>query len=76
MELSENFNVTLSNIQSIGMPAPILAAITVPSPVGVGTITNDDAATVSINSISQTKGMVEQQIMFTPLLFQTLRMRK
>jgi hypothetical protein len=46
VEANETFNVTLSNALLDGVAAPSLVAIA--DAVGVGTITNDDTATISI----------------------------
>ncbi len=56
VELNENFTVTLSNIQCSGLDAAILNTITILDGTGLGTITNDDAATVSINSVTHNEG--------------------
>ncbi|NVN93684.1 MAG: HYR domain-containing protein, partial [Bacteroidetes bacterium] len=56
VELNETFNVLLSNIQSVGLPDSILSSVTFLKATGIGTINNDDAATVSINSVTHNEG--------------------
>ena len=52
VEMDETYQVNLSNIQSAGLPAPILAQITFLDSIGVGTIQNDDAAQISITDVT------------------------
>ncbi|MEA1874044.1 MAG: HYR domain-containing protein, partial [Bacteroidota bacterium] len=53
VELIETFNVNLSNIQSVGLPAPILSEITFLDDSGEGTITNDDASLITITDVTE-----------------------
>ncbi len=52
VELNETYSVLLSNIQSVGLPALILSQITFIDNTGVGTITNDDSALISITDVT------------------------
>ncbi|MBN2777226.1 MAG: HYR domain-containing protein [Bacteroidales bacterium] len=52
VEMTEYFDVELSNIQCVGLPAPILSQITFADDSGRGTITNDDAAAISITDVT------------------------
>ena len=56
IELDETFTVTLSNIKSSGLDAAILNTITILDGTGVGTISNDDVATVSIDNVTHNEG--------------------
>ncbi|MFZ4401257.1 MAG: HYR domain-containing protein, partial [Bacteroidales bacterium] len=56
VELNETFNVLLSNIQSVGLPDSILSNMTFSKATGIGTINNDDAATISINNVTHNEG--------------------
>ena len=56
VELNETFNFLLSNIQSVGLPDSILSNMTFLKATGIGTINNDDAATVSINNVTHNEG--------------------